>query len=135
MVQLAAVRPVRQVVLLAEQADATARLHHQLLRYRHHDAEEVWIIKCLKQNQRVILIVVLFLIDYKTRGSWMDGRLEEGMDLVERIDGGNKKAIFTEVGRQKTDCSVTRRSVNSTSFFIPGKWSISMPTCRSIGTL
>lgn len=42
----------------------------------------------------------------------------------------NQLKCLTEAGRQKTDCSVTRHWVKSTSFWKSGKCFMSMPTCK-----
>lgn len=112
LIQVVAVAAAGPVVTLAELPDASARLQHQLLGHGHHHAEEVGILKCLgnvKMCQNKFFVIQEWNGWYKNRDEWL-----------------------TEAGRQKTDCSVTRRSVKSTSLVKSGKCSMSIPTCVKV---
>lgn len=56
LVQLVAVVASGPIVALAELSDPPARLDHHRLRHRHNDAEEVWILKCLKEGRTWTLL-------------------------------------------------------------------------------
>lgn len=99
---------------------ATTSLHHHLLGHCHHNAEEVWILKCLQRGRTSIVV------------HWCADKCIYFFDFPQNVRWNDK--CLTEAGRQKTDCSVTSRSVKSTSFLKSGKWSMSIPTWANVHT-
>lgn len=77
--------------------DTSARLHHHFLWHRHHNTEEVWILKRLEVGKTGDESTIFFFFC-----------IEKAV-IKKIIQTLNQLKCLTEAGRQKTDCSVTRR--------------------------